>query len=218
MIEEINAKIDEAKAHYLSGAYSTALFKFIQIAEQIEEHKITDLKVINEVKTYFDLCNEKLPKKSNLPAVNPANIKKEELTPKKKKWFENMGLGNGKLDIGKNLMQGIAKKLIPKLKPMIEKSKPKMISYLRGEIDLKGEAMPLPHVERVIIVRLAKSPDGDPSKDDPTAYINRAHYINIQSAQTVAGEDLALEEKSSLIGLIDMALNVDLEAAMKEII
>lgn len=215
MIKEINEKIEEAKAHYLSGAYSTAVLKFIQIAEQIDENKITDLKVINEVKNYVDLCNQKLREK--IPNL-PAQIKKEELPPKKKKWFEKMGLGDGKLDIGKTMMQGIAKKLIPKLKPMIEKSKPKMISYLRGEIDLKGEPMPLPHVERVIIVRLAKSPDGDSSKDDPTAYINRADYIKIQSAQTLEGEDLALEQKSSLIGLIDMALNVDLEEALKEVI
>lgn len=151
-----------------------------------------------------------------LPAtINTEVEKKTELSAAKKKWFELKGFS--KLNIGKEIMMTIAKKLLPKLKPLIAKNKPQLIAFMRGEIDMKGTPCEGEPKKRIIIIELAEDPGGDRSKDDVIAQYKTAEFVRIQVARDKeTGKDLSHEAQYSIMNLLDMVMSSKMEDIMEE--
>ncbi len=151
-----------------------------------------------------------------LPAVvNNEVEKKIELSPEKKKWFENLGFK--KLDIGKEIMMTVAKKLLPKLKPIIKKQKPQLIAFMRGEMDIKGKPCEGEPKKRIIIIELAEDPGGDRSKDDVIAQFKISDLVRVQVAKDKeSGADLSHEAQYSIMNLLDMVMSANMENIMEE--
>jgi len=205
--KEIEDLIQRGNEFFLHEQYDHAKEKYkeaLTLDPDPEQKKL--------IETQIQGCNPAVP----AVVKNSVAVKEKiELTPEKKKWFDNMGFK--KLNIGADLMKMVAKKLIPKLKPMIEKNKPQLISFMRGEIDMKGQPVVGTPQRRIIIVELAEDPSGDRSKDDVIAQFKRSDFVRVQVARDKeTGEDLSHEVQHSIMALLDMVMSAKMEDVMEE--
>lgn len=143
-----------------------------------------------------------------------AITKPPELAPETKSWVErNMG----GLDMGKQMSGMLIKGFLPKIKPLIEKNKPKAIAFMKGEINFKGEETPPDKaVPRIIVIENYIDPSGDPSKNDVMVQILRAPYVRVQTAKDDDGKDMALEEIHSVTNFLSDIMNTNMEEALKQ--
>ena len=150
------------------------------------------------------------------PQTNlPATTEKQELSPEKKNWFKKK-FGGGGFNIGKELMGVAVKKLLPKIKPIIEKNKPKALAYMRGEIDMKGNPVEETPKKRIIIIEYTAHPSGNKDLDDVIVQIKTADMVRIQTAKNKEGQDLSHQHAYSATQFIQMILDTNIDEIAKE--
>lgn len=138
-----------------------------------------------------------------------------ELTQKKKNFLQRK-FGNP-FKLGGGMMKQVVKMIAPKIKPMIEKNKPKALAFMRGEMDFQGNPLPegIQPMKRVVIIELADHPSGDPEKADIIVQVKRAEYTRVQTARDQEGNDIAHEQAYSAMDFIGQILETNMEDVVK---
>ncbi len=186
--------IEEADALFQTEKYPEAAEKYGEAKEEAPN---------DQAKKYCELQIS--------TCLKPAK-KNPEVSPEKKKRKNPF-----KLDIGKEIMNFILKRFLPKIKPAIIKNKPKAIEFMEGKIDMKGQPMQSEAVQRRIIIDLKPSPDGNPDNADVLVQILRADRCRVQIAKDDEGNSIAHEAIYSATEFINMVLDANLNDVAKEI-
>jgi|GEM_PF-4039806 len=122
-----------------------------------------------------------------------------------------------KFNPGQEIMKMIAKKLLPKIKPQIQKQKPKVLAFMRGEVDFKGQPIEGEHQIRRIVIDYKPSADGNPENDDIVFSVLYAEKSRVQFQMNENKESLAHEHVKHFSEIIDIVLNANLDEMLSEV-
>lgn len=126
-----------------------------------------------------------------------------------------------KFNLAQELIELVIKKLLPKIKPMIIKNKPKAVDFMLGKMDMKGQ--PIEPVDgkwdrRTIVIDVKIDPEGNIDKNDILVAIMKSEYTKIQFAKDPkTGESIAHEKIYSLSSFMDEFLSINLKDVAKEL-
>lgn len=193
---EVVSRADELFMHEQYVEAANNYHKAIEVAENDDQ--------ISYCKTQLSACTAP----AHIDNSDPASGKK-----KKKSLF--------KFNIAQELMELAMKKLLPKIKPMVIKNKPKAVEFMLGKMDMKGQPIEPENGEwdeRTIVVNLKLDPEGNVDKHDILVSVLKSKYTRVQFAKDPdSGESVAHEKIYSLSGFMDEFLSINLKDVAKEL-